>query len=166
MDTLDRSLIKEFIVYFVVILLSLAMLFLGIDFLTKFWSFNLPIGKVLEIYGYKMPGALQQFVPVACLMATLLVVSSLSRQNELMALYASGVSNLRLISTFVATVATVSTLSFLAFDAIVPTLAKRQALVSKGLDPDKLQDLNTEDLESAIRSVKGTARSMGIDIVD
>src|SRR6478609_2658888 len=28
----------------------------------------------------------------------------------------------------------------------------------------KLQDLNTEDLDAAIRSVKGTARSMGIDI--
>lgn len=30
----------------------------------------------------------------------------------------------------------------------------------------KLQDLNTEDLEAAIRSVRGTARSMGIDIVE
>jgi len=29
----------------------------------------------------------------------------------------------------------------------------------------KLQDLNTEDLEAAIRSVRGTARSMGIDVV-
>lgn len=28
----------------------------------------------------------------------------------------------------------------------------------------KLVDLNTEDLESAIRSVKGTARSLGLDI--
>lgn len=30
----------------------------------------------------------------------------------------------------------------------------------------KLQDLNTDDLESAIRSVKGTARSMGIEVSD
>ncbi len=30
----------------------------------------------------------------------------------------------------------------------------------------KLEDLNTDDLESAIRSVRGTARSMGIDITD
>ncbi len=29
----------------------------------------------------------------------------------------------------------------------------------------KIQDMNTDDLESAIRSVAGTARSMGIDIV-
>ncbi len=30
----------------------------------------------------------------------------------------------------------------------------------------KLEDLNTNDLESAVRSVMGTARSMGIDIAD
>ncbi len=30
----------------------------------------------------------------------------------------------------------------------------------------KLQDLNTDDLEAAIRTVRGTARSMGLDIVD
>jgi large subunit ribosomal protein L11 len=30
----------------------------------------------------------------------------------------------------------------------------------------KLQDLNTDDLEAAIRSVKGTARSMGIEVTE
>jgi large subunit ribosomal protein L11 len=29
----------------------------------------------------------------------------------------------------------------------------------------KLPDLNTQDLEAAIRSVRGTARSMGIDVI-
>ena len=30
----------------------------------------------------------------------------------------------------------------------------------------KLPDLNTESLDSAIRSVRGTARSMGLDVID
>jgi large subunit ribosomal protein L11 len=30
----------------------------------------------------------------------------------------------------------------------------------------KMQDMNTTNLESAMRSMAGTARSMGIDIVD
>jgi large subunit ribosomal protein L11 len=30
----------------------------------------------------------------------------------------------------------------------------------------KLQDLNTETVEAAMRSVKGTARSMGLDVID
>lgn len=30
----------------------------------------------------------------------------------------------------------------------------------------KLPDLNTESLDSAVRSVRGTARSMGLDVID
>ena len=30
----------------------------------------------------------------------------------------------------------------------------------------KLPDLNTESIESAVRSVRGTARSMGLDVID
>jgi large subunit ribosomal protein L11 len=30
----------------------------------------------------------------------------------------------------------------------------------------KLPDLNTDSLESAVRSVRGTARSMGLDVID
>ena len=80
--------------------------------------------KILELYLYKMPAALQQFVPVACLMATLLVLTNMSRQNEVLALYSSGIGTIRLLSTFVAAVATISTVSFLSFDNLVPAFAK------------------------------------------
>ena len=33
------------------------------------------------------------------------------------------------------------------------------------LAAQKMQDMNCTDIESAIRTVKGTARSMGIDVV-
>ena len=33
------------------------------------------------------------------------------------------------------------------------------------LASQKFQDMNCTDIESAIRTVKGTARSMGIDVV-
>jgi large subunit ribosomal protein L11 len=41
------------------------------------------------------------------------------------------------------------------------TMAQVEAIAQ-----DKLSDLNTQDLEAAKRSVIGTARSMGIEIVD
>jgi large subunit ribosomal protein L11 len=66
-----------------------------------------------------------------------------------------------------------------------PVLLKRAAGIAKGsgttpatkvgtvtpqqveeIAKTKLPDLNTESLESAIRSVQGTARSMGIDVVN
>src|SRR5215467_9434239 len=66
-----------------------------------------------------------------------------------------------------------------------PVLLKRAANIAKGsAEPNKakvgtvtakqveeiaklkLPDLNTDTLESAIRSISGTARSMGLDVID
>ena len=66
-----------------------------------------------------------------------------------------------------------------------PVLLKRAANIAKGSgEPNKtkvgtvtakqvqeiaklkLPDLNTESIDSAVRSVRGTARSMGLDVID
>jgi lipopolysaccharide export system permease protein len=75
-------------------------------------------------------------------MASLLVLTNMSRQNEVLALYSGGISTLRLVSTFIVTVATVSTVGFLIFDSIVPTLNKKQILLSQG------RDTSSEEVES------------------
>lgn len=137
MDTLDRFLLKEFLIYFVLILLGLSILYLGIDFLSKFWGMGQPVGTALRIYLYKLPASMQQFVPVACLMATLLVLSTMSRQNEILALYSCGIGVMRIVSTFIAVTATLSTFAFLTFDSWVPTFARKEILASRGLDPSQ-----------------------------
>ncbi len=137
MDTLDRFLLKEFFSFFLVVWAGLAVIFLGIDLFANMTSINLPLDKVFQIYAYKLPPALQQFVPVACLMATLMVLSHMSRQNEILALYSSGVGTLRLVSTFVALVAAISTVSFVTFDTLVPVFNKRREVVQRGLDPSQ-----------------------------
>ena len=141
MDTLDRYLVKEFLLYFSVILMSLAFIYLGIDFLTKFWDIKMPLQQVAELYGYRLPAALQQFLPVACLMSVLLVLTSMSRQNELLALSAGGIGTLRLVSTFIAVVATLSTVGFLIFDPVVPAFAKRQVILTQGADAANAQNM-------------------------
>ena len=75
--------------------------------------------------------------------------------------------------------------SFITKTPPAPVLLKRAASLAKGsAEPNKtkvgtvtakqveeiaklkLPDLNTETLESAMKSVRGTARSMGIDVVE
>lgn len=46
---------------------------------------------------------------------------------------------------------------------IVAKLTKDQA---KKIAEEKMEDLNTKDLEAAIKIVQGTARSMGIEAID
>lgn len=134
MDTLDKYLVKELIVYFILILCGVSILFLGVDFLSKFWSIQMPVSTVLTLYLYKIPEAVRQFVPVACLMATLLVISTMAKQNEVIALYASGISTIRIAATFIAVVAALSAISFLILDPLVPTLEKKRLLLEKGAD--------------------------------
>lgn len=135
MDTLDRYLVKELLTYFLLILAGLAVLFLAVDFLAKASSLSLPLNKILVLYLLKIPEALKQFVPVACLMATLLVVAAMSKQNEVIALYASGISSLRVASTFIGAVAAISAVSFSLFDPLVPILEKKRQLFERGATP-------------------------------
>lgn len=140
-DTLDRYLTRDFLAYFFLILIGLASLFLGIDFLSNFWRSGDPIEKVLTVYGYRTPQVLQMFLPVACLMATLLVLTNMSRQNEILALMTSGTSPLRILSSFIALVATLSTLAFLIFDPLIPVMKRKQILLERGIDPRSGQHL-------------------------
>jgi lipopolysaccharide export system permease protein len=142
MDTLDKYLVKELLIYFILVLFGLAVLFLAVDFFSKFWSLSMPVNKVLTIYLYKTPEALRQFVPVACLMSTLLVVSAMSKQNEVLALYASGIGTLRMAYTFISVVAALSAISFMIFDPLVPTFEKKRQILEKGLEMSETNLLN------------------------
>jgi len=68
-------------------------------------------------------------------MTTLLLLSNMSRQNEILALYACGVGNLRILSTLITIVSTFCTAAFLFGDTIVPIFSRKQALIVSGLDP-------------------------------
>lgn len=141
MDILDRYLSREFFGYFFLVWAIIAVLFLSVDFFTRYWDLRMGIGQVLQLYLYQTPAVLQQFLPVAVLMSSLLVLSTMSRQNEILALYLGGVSLWRLVSTFVAIVATLSTICFLFFDNWVPYFEKKKVLLKLGLDTSEEQVL-------------------------
>lgn len=134
MDTLDRYLTKEYCTYFVLLLLSISVLYLGIDFFSRFWNLDLPMDRIVKLYAYKLPGAMEQFLPVACLFAILLTLTNMSRQNEILGLYGGGISRLRITSAFLSLVAVICTLSFLFFDKVVPYCAQKQILIREGKD--------------------------------
>ena len=133
MDVLDRFLVREFFKFFLLVTFGMALLFLGVDFLANLWRSELTVARMFHVYVLRLPEAIQQFVPMGCLLGALLVLSTMSRQNEILALYTSGIGVLRIVSTFVAVVATVSTFSFLIFDSLVPTFTKKQIMIRRGI---------------------------------
>jgi len=135
MDILDRYLVKEFLLYFLAIHLGLGVLALGIDFMSHMWDIQLGFSRMVTLYGYKFPFYLQQFFPLAVLLATLVLLTTMSRQNEILSLYCGGIGSFRLVSTLVATVATISTVYFLFFDSFVPFFNGRKVSLEQGIDP-------------------------------
>ena len=138
MDILDRYLVKEFVLYFFAIHLGLGVLGLGIDFLSHMWEVKLGLGSLFLLYGYKFPFYLQQFFPLATLLATLVLLTTMSRSNEILALFSGGVGSFRIVSTLVATVATISTFYFLVFDSWVPAFNSRRVFLEQGINSDQI----------------------------
>ncbi len=143
MDTLDKFLVKEFLTYFFFSWLGLALLAIGVDFFSNFWKLHFHEStsavtqgvsalRLLVYYAYKMPAALQQFLPVATLLGVLLLFSTLSRQNEILALYSSGIGPWRPLSTLFAVLSVMSAVSFMLLDRLVPTCEKQQILMRLG----------------------------------
>lgn len=141
MDTLDRLIATEYVQYFILLLIGLAVVFLGVDFFSSFWKLGMNSSQLFFFYLYKTPDALNKFLPVACLMAALLVLTNLSRQGEVLALYAGGISRFRIASTFIATTALICTISFLFFDTFVPLFSRKQMLLQRGQDTSNYQAL-------------------------
>lgn len=145
MDTLDRYLVREYLTYFVVVLGGLVVLYLGIDFLSNFWRTGDSLQKTLQLYWFRVPRVVEMFLAVAVLLSCLLVLTNMSRQNEILALYASGVSTLRILSTFVAVVALISTINFLFSDPLGPVMRRKEILLMQNKDPGSEENLKSFD---------------------
>lgn len=99
MRILTTYISREFLKLFVLCLLGFLGLFFIVDFFEKIDNFHeagVPAGMVYEYFLLNLPWVASQIMPVAVLMSVILTLGLMSKNNELIALKASGVSTLRL----------------------------------------------------------------------
>lgn len=97
MSLIDRYIIKVFLGYFIGGVLVFVTLYMAAHSLSyAMESDSATPGTLLKLYFYQIPAIVYQLAPVACLMATLFTYSGLSRSNEMVALFSSGMSLFRL----------------------------------------------------------------------
>jgi lipopolysaccharide export system permease protein len=118
--TLSRYLISEFLKRFFVFLFILIILFLGIDLLSKIWNINVQFKFIVLYYFFRTPGIALQMIPVSALLSTLMLFSDMAKHNELVSLYCSGRSLIKVATPMIITVSVISVLSFYASDRILP----------------------------------------------
>ena len=124
-----RYLFREYAKIFLMCFSGLMTVYLVIDFFEKvrrFLSQDAQWVDVLTYFALKVPGISFQIIPLAVLMATLLTLGLLSRNNEITALRACGVSLPWIASPFL-TFAVMMTLVLLLFSSTVIPLATSKA---------------------------------------
>lgn len=130
MSLIDRYILKLFLLYLAAGILVFVTLFLTVDVM-QFAVKNADAGSgpLLRYYAYTTPSIIYQLIPVACLMATLFTLSTLSRTHELTALFSMGMSLRRVSMPILIPVAVVSLLAFGVGDQLLPRFIQKKKYV-------------------------------------
>lgn len=123
MKRLDRFILKAFIAPFMAILLVvvfiLMMQFLWL-YIDELVGKGLGLAVILEFLMWGVFTILPLALPLATLLASMMVVGQMAENNELMAIKASGISFARIISPLIFASATISIGAFYVGDRLVP----------------------------------------------
>lgn len=125
MNRIDRYTSWLFWGYFIGGLLVFLTLFTAVDAMSTMVNYkNVAPSALLNYYIYSFPEIIAKLLPVACLLGTILTLTSLNKANELVALFASGMSLIRIAFPILLWVALISALGYFAADRIVPKAMK------------------------------------------
>lgn len=104
MKLIDKYILSNVIVPLIYCLLAFLMLFIIFDLfsnLSDFIEAETPFLQIIQFYVYLIPSVLIFIVPISLLLAILYSLSQLTRNNELTAMRASGVSLYRLVAPII-----------------------------------------------------------------
>ncbi|MBA7583589.1 hypothetical protein ES708_25535 [subsurface metagenome] len=124
MTILDRYILKEFIKIFALILVSLAGLYLIVDFFERirmFLSNHASMRQMASYFLLTLPVILSQMIPIAVLLSTLLSFGILSRNCEITAMKANGLSLYRISLPVIVASFAICMATFLLNEFITPS---------------------------------------------
>ena len=123
MNVLDRYILKEFTKIFILILVSLTGLYLIADFFERmrmFLSNHATLGQMVSYSFLNIPMILSQMIPIATLLGALLSFGILSKNSEITAMKANGVSLYRISLPIIILSFTICISAFLLSEFITP----------------------------------------------
>jgi lipopolysaccharide export system permease protein len=120
-NRIDRYISWLFWGYFFGALLVFVTLFTAIDAMSTMVNYKgVGLNSLLGFYSAMVPEIIYKMIPVACVLGAVLTLSNMNRANELVALFASGMSLLRIASPLLASVILISAGSYIIGDKLLP----------------------------------------------
>ena len=130
LNRIDRYISSLFLGYFFGAIVVFAIIFLAVDALGTISTYqNVAAGALFRFYVYSLPEIVYRMIPVSCLAATLFTISTLSKSNELVALFSVGMSLARITTPILLWIVTVSTISFYVSDQLIPGFTKNKNFI-------------------------------------
>src|SRR5271169_4770266 len=126
---IDVYLLQQFFYYFLVLLAGFILIFDAFtlfDLLGDISKNNIPISMVLSYFRYLVPLMTYQLAPLATLVATLVTLAVLAKNNEVIAFKASGMSLYRLVLPLTLAGCLIAGGMFLLDDTYLPYANQRQ----------------------------------------
>jgi LPS export ABC transporter permease LptG len=126
---IDVYLLQQFFYYFLVLLAGFILIFDAFtlfDLLGDISKNNIPISMVLSYFRYLVPLMMYQLAPLATLVATLVTLAVLAKNNEVIAFKASGMSLYRLVLPLTLAGCLIAGGMFLLDDTYLPYANQRQ----------------------------------------
>ena len=168
MKIVTRYLLREFIRPFLVCLLSFDAMFLVFDLfdnVSKFIGTGFPALRILQYYGSLIASYSHWFAPASLMLATLYTMWTLSRNSEITAMRASGISFTSLAMPFLAVSAVVGALEAANAELLVPEAASWASRVKDSrFDPSRIASDPRENFQYVATSGRRQWYFQAIDL--
>lgn len=130
MNRIDRYTIWLFVGYFVGALLIFLTLYIAVDAMNVVAKFkDAETSHFISYYLTSLPDIGLRLLPVACLLGVILTLTNLNKNNELVALFASGMSLLRIAAPLLLLVGLISGVGYLMTDKVLPAANKEKSYI-------------------------------------
>jgi len=146
---IDRYLVRQFLLFIGLGVLIGAVIFVVVDLLQtldRFLRIKPPLWLILQHFAFNMPGEIYKGLPLIVLISTMFLFLTLTRQRELDAMKAAGISLYRASLPIFLTALVISVLAVLFQEIALPELSARAEEVDRvkirGMPPKHLARQN------------------------
>ena len=147
---IDRYLLGLFWTAFLAGLLVFLTLFITTDAMTTLVKYKDISGLIiLKYYAFYSPEVIYKMLPIACVVGTVMTITSLNKGGELVALFASGLSLFRISRVIFVSVFIVGVFSYYISDQFMPAFNKQKNFIyynDMEKTPSRFQTIKTNKI--------------------
>jgi len=156
MSLLKRYVLRKFVYSYLLSAVGLIGIFLIVDFFERVDEFvrrDMPYLDLLYYYIYKIPGVIFYMAPQAVLLATVITLSTLAQNNEIVAMKACGIGVTGITTPIIGSAVVVALLILISNEYVAPIATKRMNYIFE-VKVQKNAVFETGDLHIHIKRAK------------